>query len=127
MSAKLNLHNLAITGGVLVALGHFAWIVIFLRHAPGDTILQQSRVLWEPPITSLSIYLLAVGIFGLAYTIRLFSPGSPSAFWRYSSYFVVAWLAAQMIFAGRTVLVFQLPALAIVMYCNWQTASRPAA
>jgi len=106
-----------------MATGSIGWLAILVLHAPGENLLQQSRVLFDPLLAGFSLYLFAASLFGVFYAARTVvgrTPESRPCFWLACA--LLAWLATQILVAGQILLVLHLPPSAFVLY-----AARPRA
>ena len=102
-----------------MAAGSLGALAILVWHAPGENLLEQSRVLLDPMLLHLSLYLFAAGLFGVVYAARTLimrTPQSRLSFWIACA--LLAWLVAEIILAGQGLFVLHLPAFAFLLYAS---------
>ncbi len=94
-------------------------LVILVWYAPGEGLLQKSRVLLDPALLHLSLYLLAAGCFGVAYAARtliMHTPQSRWCFWIACA--LLAWLVTEILLARQVLFVLHLPTFAVLLYAS---------
>ena len=128
MNSDRSSYALALAGGAFMAIGSIGWLAIFVLNAPGENLLERGRAFFDPLAAEFSLYLLAAGLFGVFYAARTLvkrAPESHLCFWVFCA--LLAWLATQIVVAGRVLLVLHLLPLGFVLYSAWPLKRRDAA